>query len=261
MRVVYVDEAGRGHAQEEPHFVVACAITHPDVQWHQLRKHYVDLANDVFGLSGDDAHEEYVFHAKDIWHGHGDFPRERFSLQERMNILVRLSQVPGLYNIPVCVAIVDRKRFAEQGRDRKSTRVLEHAYGYALALQYVDSWMDANCRDEVAMITAEDVGEVKEAVRLFHEGAKKTDDLDEFFDRGAFVTKSVIDSVNFAEKAHSPLLQIADHCAFLAKRTSVGCEHAAKIWGNIRPQVWTKNKHAGANLRLKVPIDQLGPVV
>ena len=164
MRIVYMDEAGRGNISEEPHFVVACAVTHPDTQWHKLRRHYADLANDVFNLRGECAHDEYVFHAKDVWHGANDFPRDKFSLQERMNIINRLSQVPALYGVTICIAVMDRKSFAADctkvrfQMPAKHVRILEHAYTYAIALQYVDSWMQENCPDEVASVTAENTG-------------------------------------------------------------------------------------------------------
>lgn len=263
VRIVYMDEAGRGNVNDEPHFVVACAITHPDTQWHSLRRHYVDLANDVFDLRGGNALDEYVFHAKDVWHGSNDFSRSKFSLQERMNILERLSQIPALYDVPICVSIIDRKKLAEKcsnltvSMSPKGIRVFEHAYTYAIALQYVDSWMQENCPSEVALVTAEDTNEVKEAVGYFHEGAKKTDTYDDFYDRGLFVTRSIVDTVNFAPKETSPLLQIADHCAFLAKRFSVGCRHSAVAWSNIFPKVWKENKHFDSQIIIKVPVTKI----
>ena len=244
VRVVYVDEAGRGLISEEPHFVVACAITNPDTQWHKLRRHYADIANDVFGLKGDDKYDEYVFHAKDVWHGSGDFPRLKFSLQVRMKIMNRLADVVRLYEIPICVGIIERQSVHEDlSSSKTAVRHLEHACAYALALQYVDSWMVRHCPDQVATVTAEDTDDVKQTLQLFHESAIKKDTYDDYYDRGFFVTKTIVDSVNFAPKQLSPLLQVADHCAFLAKRSSVGCKHAKDIWRKISPQLWTVNDH------------------
>jgi hypothetical protein len=257
VRIIYADESGRGRPDEEPHFVVACAITHPDTQWQRLRRHYADLANDVFDLTGDDRLDEYVFHAKDIWHGSGDFNRSQFSLSARMKILNRLSLVPALYDIPICLGILDRASLEKESGTAKEARQIEHALAYAFALQYVDTWMAENCPGEVAMVTAEDTDEVKETIGFFHDGAKKLDEFDDFYDRGTFVTRTIVDAVNFAPKHTSPLLQIADHCAFLAKRTSVGCPHAKQIWNNIAPKVCRKNKHKGASLMMAVPVKLL----
>lgn len=257
VRVVYLDEAGRGNINDEPLFVVAAAITHPDTQWHNIRRYYTDLANDVLNLKGNDAYGSYIFHAKDVWHGHGDFPRARFSLKDRMSILARLAQVPKLFDVPVCIGLMDRKAIAEELSTAKASRHIEHAQSYIMALQYVDTWMNRYCPGEVAMVTAEDTDEVKETIRMFHGGLQKLDEDDEYFDRGHFVTKSIVDSVNFASKESSPVLQLADHCAFLAKRTATGCPHAKKIWQPIAEKVWFSNKHDGAKVRMLVHESQL----
>lgn len=261
VRVVYMDEAGRGLIGEEPYFVVACAITHPDTQWHHLRHHYVDLANDVFDLRKDEAINEYVFQAKHVWHGGGDFPRDKFSLTQRMNLMNRLSQVPSLYSVPICVVAIDRAKFAKDmdppSKTEKIRRQLEHSYAYAIALQYVDSWMAQHCHGEVATVTAEDTDEVKATIQLLHQGLQKVDTADEFYDRGMFVTRNIVDTVNFAPKDMSPLLQIADHCAFLAKRTTAGCVHAKKYWRNISPMHWKKNTHESSGIVLRVQISDL----
>jgi hypothetical protein len=270
VRVIYSDEAGRGNLTSDPHFVVACAITHPDTQWHHLRQHYTELANDVFDLREvEESFDEYVFHAMDVWHGSGDFPRNRFSLRERMQIMTRLSQVPAHYKVPICLGMIDRvglDRFHKENNQfanlsgpakEKSIRSLTHAYCYARALQHVDSWMVANCPDEVAMVIAEDTNEVKEAVRSLHEGAKKRDTHDDYYDRDFFVTKLIVDTVNFATKEHSPLLRIADHCAFLAKRIVDGCSHAKPMWRNILPQLCTENRHVEAGILINLPLDAI----
>ena len=119
--------------------------------------------------------------------------------------MTRLSQVPALYDVPICLGMIDRvglERLTKENKEfvhlagpgkEKAIRVMTHAYCYAVALQHVDSWMAANCPDEVVMVIAEDTNEVKGAVRSLHEGAKKRDLYNEYYDRGLFKTKRIVD--------------------------------------------------------------------
>src|SRR5271169_2922030 len=89
VRLVYLDEAGIGDIAREPHIVVTGAIIDADKQWKRLEEYYRILAHDIF------PREElfnFVFHAKDIWHGSGPFDRKRFSRRDRLTILKRLAQ-------------------------------------------------------------------------------------------------------------------------------------------------------------------------
>ena len=102
-----------------------------------------------------------------------------------MQIMTRLSQVPALYDVPICLGMIDRvglERLTKENKEfvhlagpgkEKAIRVMTHAYCYAVALQHVDSWMAANCPDEVVMVIAEDTNEVKGAVRSLHEARKE----------------------------------------------------------------------------------------
>jgi hypothetical protein len=256
-----MDEAGRGSVTEEPIFVVAAAIVNPDTQWHALRQHYVDLANDVFDPHFDDEYlDEYVFHAKDVWHGSGDFPRQRYSRAERMRILGRLAQVPALYNVPICIALIDRRGIQSPLRDDKDGTLFAHVRAYSGAMQYVDTWMERHCPGEVAEIKVEHTDKVRTAIGYIHEGAKKRDQLDPYFDRGMFITKNIIEAVGFMRKNESPVLQIADHCAFLAKRTATGCPHVKSIWKFVWPQVQTANLHKDSKVLMRLPREIIEPV-
>jgi hypothetical protein len=251
VRMVFMDEAGRGHLDREPFFVAACVIINPDKQWHELRRYYTDLANDVFE---DFSSDDYVFQAKHVWHGSGDFQRSEFSREQRMKILLRLSQVPKLFGLPICVGVIDRQAVANWAKSPAPNIRLEHALGYAVALQHVDSWLVEHLPNEVATVTAEDTDQVKEAVSFFHEGAKKTDHYDDYWDRGVFKTRAIVDTINYAPKDKSPLLQIADHCAFITKRRAMGCPKVTEMWSNIAPQLWKENRHKGSQLEMRVPM-------
>ena len=260
VRIVYLDESGRGNAKDEPYFVVAAAITSPDSHWRKLRQHYVDLANDFFGNGSDDDEriDEYVFHAKDVFNGSGDFPRDKYDFPTRLKLMERLAQVPSLYGVPICFGMINKSGMQELFEQEQPPWPVSHSAAYATAIQYVDTWMKKNCHeDEVASVKAEDTDGVRKTIEAIHDGFLKRDPYDDYYDRGQFVTERIIDDVSFTKKRLSPVLQIADHCAWLARRRLTKCTYIEKSWANLRPAVFTENMHAGATLRMTIPIDDL----
>lgn len=260
VRIVYVDESGRGNVRDEPYFVVAAAITSPDHHWRKLRQHYVDLANDFFATSTDDDEriDEYVFHAKDVWHGSGDFSRDQYSVHERIKLMESLANVPALYGITICFGIIDKAAIRQSFERENPPWAASHSIAYAKAMQQVDTWMKKNCgEDEVASVKAEDTDSVKKTIEAFHEGLLKRDPYDAYYDQGLFKTERIIDGVDFTKKANSPVLQIADHCAWLARRRLTGCKRIEGCWRNLQPAIFSENMHDCANLIMSIPADNL----
>lgn len=236
VRIVYMDEAGISQVSQEPHLVVAAAITEPDRQWHDIMRHYQELAEDFFD---EEFGAAFVFHAKDIFHGAPPYSREKYSFNERLNLLKRLAQVPRKFGIPICLGIIKKEAFNNQHQNTtpKSRRVLSYAMTFHLAMQSVDWWMETNCPGEVAMIVSEDTPEVKGAIHLFQQSAQSDAALNDHEDPDAFQTRCIVDAVNFAPKDRSPILQLADTCAFIARRRLRGCKFANKILAEFWPQV------------------------
>ena len=81
VRHAYFDEAG---ISQEPYTVVAGIMIHVDAQYRGLQKYILDMADD---LVGKDRPMDFFFHAKELWHGSGFFPRDEWSLEKRMEIL------------------------------------------------------------------------------------------------------------------------------------------------------------------------------
>jgi len=244
--------------------VVTGAIIDADKQWKRLEEYYRILAHDIF------PHEElfnFVFHAKDIWHGSGPFDRKRFSRRDRLTILKRLAQVPALFQIPIACAAIDRVAFTQQEsyieRSRNSrhpqqaARLLVHAYAFVRTVHAIDYWMQHHAAsNEVAMLIAEDTAQVRSVFEMFHLAyTYKGDDIDELIVRA----KSIVDNVHFAKKQTSILLQMADHCAFILRRRLSGHADVAELYNLIRPQL---REECGPEKRydMVVPISHLAPV-
>ena len=261
MKLVYLDEAGVGKVTQEPHLVVAGVIIDADRKWKKIEDYFRELVREVFGQ--DDLRGR-IFHAKDIWHGSGIFDRQKWPRQERIQLFRRLAQIPRLFELPIPVAITDRAEFRTDFLKRsplvpeKNVELLSHAHTFIGAAQIIDYWMEKNATDEILMLIAEDRQEVKEAIKLFHDGY--TDPAFADYEKyNAFVSQHIVEGVHFAKKTESLFLQIADHCAFICRRYMAGKEDIKDMFKLIAPQLrqdYIKRSH----LPLRVPIKDLEPI-
>lgn len=256
VRIVYLDEAGISNPAQEPYLVVAGVIVDPDQNWIDLETYYFDLARDLF--PGEDPCK-IIFHAKDIWHGTGVFDRKDWPLQERMKIFRRLAQVPRIFDLPIVAGIIIRDAVRQQMREKspdipdRTIRFFTYAHAFVSAVASVDAWMKKNLPGEVAMLIAEDTTDVRQGIKAFHEGYTDRFDVEDF---GQFRAEQIIDTVHYAEKDLSLLLQIADHCAFILKRRAAGCPHVEPYLREIWPQV-VLDKTTYKGLVMSMPLDHI----
>ncbi|MBI1220151.1 MAG: DUF3800 domain-containing protein [Rhodobacteraceae bacterium] len=239
VRHVYLDEAGISQNGVEPYLVVAAAITNPDRHWHDIVNYYDVLAEGIFDNYSHERDGHFIFHAKDVWHGCGLFPRETFSLQERMRIFRQLAQAPDLLAIPICIGILDKGKIAfRDGTSDAAKMSISHAIAFNLAMQDVDWWMEEHCTGQIAMVTAEDTPVVKKALQLFH-ASPQTDGRGYTHENtNVFMTRSIVDSINFSVKRSSPIMQMADHCAFIARRSLTDCKFIGEYKKMIDPAIY-----------------------
>jgi Protein of unknown function (DUF3800) len=270
VKLVYIDEAGISSFAHEPHLVVAAVIINPDTQWRNLERYYSDLAEELFPEPDYSTVEYYnrdlyrfVFHAKDIWHGSGAFPRKNWSKSERLKVLARLAQVPRLFNLRVAVGIVDREQYKkailkEIPKSKPANiQIMTHVFAFVAAVQDVDLELSKNAPDEVAILIAEDTQKVKSTIKWIHEGyTYPFDDGEDETD--GFSTKRIVDTVHFAKKQDSLLLQVADHCAFIVKRKAMKCAEISPFFAQIKPQLIYGNKPT-KGVRMRVSLDSLVP--
>jgi hypothetical protein len=228
VRQVYLDEAGTSNPSQEPFLVVAGIIINADQDWLPLDRHLKSIMRKRLP---EELQYTGIFHAKDIWHGSRDFQRPRWPLAKRMEILADLAAIPAKFHLSVVHGFVERGPAAVVLSEifRKPTDatigILTHSVAFMRAAGAVDLWMRRNAPNEVAMLVAEDAGKVKQAVRMFQDGYRQ-DQVDSYFveikikgyPKNVFQTRQIVDTVHFAGKRESPLLQIADTCAFVIKR-------------------------------------------
>jgi hypothetical protein len=232
VRIVYLDEAGISNPAQEPFLVVAGIILNADQDWHALDLHLKSIMRKRLP---EEMRFTGVFHATDIWHGKKLFRADQWPMPKRMEILADLTAIPAKFHLSVAHGFVERIPAAALLREKEpnlpdaTVANLIHSSAFLLAAAAVDEWMRHNAPNEVAMLIAEDMDKVKGALRMLHDGYRQ-DYVDSYFDeirigglpQNVFKTRNIIDAVHFARKTESPLLQIADTCAFLVKRQLQG---------------------------------------
>ena len=109
LRHVYFDEAGIGNPDTEPYTVVAGVMLHVDDQYTPLQTYLLDMADDLVGPSLERP-LDFVFHAKELWHGEGFFPRDNWGLDKRLAILAHLADIPRKFKLPIFYSCVERSK-------------------------------------------------------------------------------------------------------------------------------------------------------
>ena len=131
-----------------------------------------------------------------------------------------------------------------------------HMNAFVAAVQGVEYWMTKNAPDEVAMLIAEDTPVIKAVLKNVHQGY--TNRIYEGHAE-AFNAPHVIDTVHFAMKHESILLQIADHCAFIIKRHLMGKTDTRELYDLLAPNI-QKEYTKATGIIFRVTADQISPV-
>jgi hypothetical protein len=257
VRVTFLDEAGVSNPKEEPFQVVAGIMVDPDRHYGALDARLRDLAEECFPPKRSDVLAQvrslghpFIFHAKDVWHGSGVFPRKdtvNWPRAKRLKIFEALSKNPEKFSLNIVWAAVDRQAFLASD-DAKSLRHKDregclHAFAYFHTLRKIDSWMIENAPREYTSLYAEDRREVKSYIELVHTMCVDRS-VDETAHRNAFSSTHIMEPVAFVPKHRAAVLQVADHCAFIIKRKLQGCKDIGPYFENIRPMIWSKSTEA-----------------
>jgi hypothetical protein len=235
-RFAHLDEAGT--SSKEPFAVVAGVISNPDKQWRALEQYLVDLADD---LVPSEMREGAVFHAKDLWHGTGHFPKEKIDRDRRNRILQELAKIPIKFDVPVVVGATDKKQYA----DTPNKRELCYSVAFGMAAIAVEHFMRQYCDEsEVASIIAEDVPEMRRHAKWGYKRLK----VPKLWDNPLLPIQRIAETPNFAEKSDSSILQVADTLAFVCCRRLRGKEDVGFLfdefkeniiswpsWGDVQP--------------------------
>jgi hypothetical protein len=90
VRILYLDESGIGNIKSDPILVVAGVIIHADTQWGAIQGRLDDLLTEMTPMG---AKKPSYFHAKDVYHGSGEFPRNTWEEIRRNSLLRAVGEI------------------------------------------------------------------------------------------------------------------------------------------------------------------------
>ncbi len=259
VRMVYLDEAGISNPEHEPFIVVAGVIIHADCQWKAIEAHIRSLVADFIPQSDQDG---FVFHATELFSGGKYFDRDVWPRCIRWQILDELVAIPRKFDLPISCGVQNRSVLAAQLTELSLAHqtALGHLVAFSHFVVWVERWMKAKSPAEVALLIAEDHPEVRQLIKDAQEVAKDPKKVAVYGLRNDFedlpLTK-IVDTVHFASKAHSIMLQLADACAFAIKRKAMKKSDSKRFFEPLASQIiWRTNEISQGNF-----LRPLGPVM
>ena len=226
MRLVYLDEAGTDY--KAPVLAVAGVLVHGDLEWPEIDRRVCALI-DKFIPEAD--RSEFIFHAKDIFHGSGYFDRRKPQwdhLDKRILVLNELADIIDDLHLPIVLGHYVKDKFgagvltAEDGPKKRGLMI--HGSAAMDCLVWADKWLAEYAPSELATVVHEGGAAtsalIKRAVRVLRHPGLMTKAGMSGMDQQelSLPLKRIIDTVHFADKADARPLQLADLCAFVLGR-------------------------------------------
>lgn len=251
MRLIYVDEAGVSNINQEPFLVVAGVVVDADNQFKAVEAHLDELVEKHIPK---EARIDFAFHAMELFHGTKRFQRSFWSFQKRLEILDDLAAIPKKFDLPICYGITDRNSVPLNISRPASPQLIDgiaHAHAFFKCAAQTEVILRSNA-NEVGMFIAEDRERVRKMLKVSHamlRGRMSEEDKEALgFDEirvGIFEKlipfERIVETVHFAQKTESSLLQIADVCAFTIKRDLMKASHSDRLYNAIRDYVIFRN--------------------
>jgi len=242
MRHIYFDEAGIGNPEVEPYTVVAGIVLHVDNQYDSLRKYLLDMADDLVAPR-DERPLDFVFHAKELWHGNGFFPRDDWKLEKRLEILGHLADIPNKFDLPIIYSCIKREEYVPKNLPKKQRRVADikcHATCFVSCLDQADRWVEKFCPTEKAFAIVEHHKEHQSGLQLVADYLTNPRLYEAILNDTNFHWNPLeyfVETPLFSPKSGNSPLQVADICAFILSRALAEANHTEALLEKIRPQL------------------------
>lgn len=241
VRLVYMDEAGISNPAHEPFVVVSGIIVNAD-------KNLINVERRLQGLIDRHIPEEhragFIFHAQELFNGGGEvFQRDRWPLQTRLEIARDLANLPRKCGLPIAYGFRERANVPQSMRDMFGPTVdsttIVHVMAFMSCAMTVEQWMRANAPQEVCLIVIEDNQRAKKLIteqQHQQQDQKLRDTLPENL-RVHFPFRKIKEIPLFASKQQSPVLQLADFCAYVFKRILMKDRRYDDVWEPMRRHI------------------------
>jgi hypothetical protein len=156
-------------------------------------------------------------------------------------------KVPAAFNVPIAIAAIDRKGDLSDitADSPKEQQAAVHQVTFTMCMIRADWWMRQYAGNrEVALLIAEDNPDVRKALRgmqSFGRAPEETDKLLKGWDQ-YLPFRRIVDTLHYAAKPDSPLLQLADVAAFVVKRHLMSTQRpmpeSDRFFGPLQRQVY-----------------------
>ncbi len=236
VRVLYLDESGIGKITNDPIVVVAGVVVHADTQWGPLASKLEKLLSEAVPLG---VKRPQHLHAKDIFHGSGEFPRETWDQARRNQLLHAVGSLVGEYNLPVVWSAADRGTHARKHPDDTPAQQLGDIYTICAVgcFMQAEAFMRQSHNDaEVCSIVMEQNHELQKGipgmVAALKNPVEAFGELEPGWER-IMPLRKLIDTPACQPKTASSILQLADYCAFAIKRVMQGSAGARRLTGPL----------------------------
>lgn len=238
VRVVYLDESGT--SRKEPLAVVAGVVVDGDSQMIDVEEHLERLVRKHIPEKDRGG---FFFHATNIWSATKYFKnRDEWPLDRRLEILHDLVEIPQEFDLPIVFGDCPRNELItipsgvtmdESGRD-----VVVHSVAFFQCVCLVEKIMREIWPDEVALLIAEDRPIVKEKLRQTQAWAQNRTLPRRGVDHQEYLPlRHIRDTVHWAGKRQSPLLQLADICAFFIRGHLINRSYNKPLYSKLYPMM------------------------
>ena len=187
-------------------------------------------------------HENFFFHATNIWSGTRYYKdRNAWPPDRRREVLRDLVETPQRFDLPIVFGDCPRNELitvpADVTLDERGRDIIVHSVAFFQCVCLVEKIMREVWPDEVALLIAEDRPVVKETVRQVQSWAQNRT-LPRRGDHQEYLPlRHIRDTVHWAGKRQSPLLQLADTCAFVIRRHLNEKRDIRPFYDKIRPMM------------------------
>lgn len=223
MRFVYVDESGT--SARESVALVSGVCVDPDRQMIALEDRLSQLADKHVPTA---KRPGFVFHATELFSGGKTFDRVNFPPPVRWPILDQVAAIPREMGVTVVNGFIYKKRGYPQDE------ITHHAMAFLWCLISIEIHMRTRLNsNEIAIVVVEDKPEARWALKRSREilGDPKFSKLQPEHIRQFIPLTRIRDTIHFAKKSESPLLQVADTCAYVTRREMEGAPDNERFAG------------------------------
>jgi hypothetical protein len=250
VRLVYVDEAGISNPKQEPFLVVAAVVIDADKKLVAIERHLNRLVDRHIPERHRDG---FVFHATELFNRGGPVfkrpePGEEnpeWPLERRLGIADDLAAIPKRFDLPLAFGIVERSNWPQTFDDRdlspRDRAVGEHVTAFMLCAMKVEHWMRTHASAEVCLMVVEDNDQARTIIRetqSYNQDPRIRRELEIDEEARAYLPlKKIKEDPLFQRKKRSSPLQIADFCAYVAKRLQMGDERYERVGFPLQPYV------------------------